>query len=482
MRKILYVATEGTPFVKAGGLADVIGALPYAVAKEGFETAIILPYYKTIRDKWKYEVKYITSTVVSVGWRKQYAGIMSLEYKGITVYFIDNEFYFGSERIYGYGNNEAERIAFFNRAVLESLKVLNLNFDILHLNDWQTSMIALLLRDQYAYKPEHNGFYDSIKTVFTIHNLKYQGIFDSSVLPDLFGLSMDYAVMEKIEFYGRVNFMKAGLIYANKITTVSNTYKDEICNPFFGENLDGVLNVRKDDLYGIINGLDDQEYDPKSDSNIYVNFGTRSLAKKTENKVMLQRNLGLEVNEDAPMVSMITRLDAIKGLDLISHVFDDLMAFNIQFVILGTGDEKYENFFSEMQSKYPGRVAALIKFDEETARKIYAASDIFLMPSLSEPCGISQLIAMRYGTIPVVRAVGGLRDTVIQYEPQKNVGTGYLFQNYNAHEMAHTIYLATQTFKDKENWNKIVRRAMGTSFSWEKAAKRYIEVYERILN
>lgn len=479
--KILYVATEGTPFVKAGGLADVIGALPYAVSKEGHETAIMLPYYKSIRDKWKYEVKYLTSTIVTVGWRKQYAGILTMKHKGVNIYFIDNEFYFGSDKIYGYGDNEVERIAFFNRAVLESLRLLDTSFDILHLNDWPTAMIPLLLKDQYVNNDAYEGFYDNIKTVFTIHNLKYQGIYESSVLTDLFGLPMEYANMDKLEFFGRINFMKAGLLYADKITTVSNTYKEEIRNPFFGENLDGVINLRNMDLYGIVNGLDDEEYNPKTDKYIYENYGIRDLEHKGINKMMLQKQLDLDINENVPIVAMVTRLVSQKGLDLVRRVFDDLMGFNIQFVVLGTGEEQYESFFEEARGRYYGKVASLIRFDEQMARKIYAGSDMFLMPSLSEPCGISQLIAMRYGSVPIVRAVGGLRDTVIQYDPQKDSGTGYLFQNYNAHEMAHTVYLACQTFKDKEKWEKLVKRAMRTSFSWDKAALQYIKVYERAI-
>lgn len=479
--KILYVSTEGTPFAKAGGLADVIGALPYSVAAKGHETAIILPYYKSIRDKWKYEAKFLTSTIVTVGWRKQYAGILTLKHKGITIYFIDNEFYFGSDKIYSYGDYEAERIAFFNRAVLESLKLINTSYDILHLNDWQTAMIALLLKDQYIKNPVYNGFYDNLRTVFTIHNLKYQGIYESSVLPDLFNLSMDYAVIDKLEFFGRINFMKAGLIYSDKITTVSNTYKEEIRNPFFGENLDGVINQRHLDLYGIVNGLDEEEYDPKTDKFIYQTFGIRDIEKKNTNKMMLQKQLDLDVNEKIPIIAMISRLVSQKGLDLVRRVFDDIMSFNVQFVVLGTGEEQYEQFFQSAHARYYGKVASVIRFDEQMARKIYAGADMFLMPSLSEPCGISQLIAMKYGTVPIVRAVGGLRDTVIQYDPQKDTGNGYLFQNYNAHEMAHTIYLACQTYKDKEKWTKLAKRAMKTNFSWDTAAQQYITVYERAL-
>jgi starch synthase len=480
--KILYVSTEGTPFAKAGGLADVIGALPYAVAQKGHDTAIMMPYYKSIRDKWKYEVKYLTSTIVTVGWRKQYAGIFYLNHKGVTVYFIDNEFYFGTDKIYSYGDYEAERTAFFNRAVLESIRLLDVTFDILHLNDWQTAMISLLLKEQYINKKEYEGFYDNIKTVFTLHNLKYQGIYEPSVLPDLFSLSMDYMAIDKLEFFGRANFMKAGLVYSDKITTVSNTYKEEIRNPFFGENLDGVINMRSMDLYGIVNGLDELEYDPKSDKSIYVNFGIRDIEKKKDNKKNLQKQLDLDINENAPVVAMISRLVSQKGFDLVRRVFDDLMSFNIQFIVLGTGEEQYENFFEDAHTRYYGKVASIIRFDEQMARKIYAGSDMFLMPSLAEPCGISQLIAMRYGTIPIVRAVGGLRDTVTQYDPQKETGNGYLFQNYNAHEMAHTVYLACQTYKDQEKWLKLVKRAMKTDFSWDSAAIQYINVYERTIN
>ncbi|HPJ76890.1 MAG TPA: glycogen synthase, partial [Clostridia bacterium] len=371
--------------------------------------------------------------------------------------------------------------AFFNRAVLESLKLINTSYDILHLNDWQTAMIALLLKDQYIKNPVYNGFYDNLRTVFTIHNLKYQGIYESSVLPDLFNLSMDYAVIDKLEFFGRINFMKAGLIYSDKITTVSNTYKEEIRNPFFGENLDGVINQRNLDLYGIVNGLDEEEYDPKTDKFIYQTFGIRDIEKKNTNKMMLQKQLDLDVNEKIPIIAMISRLVSQKGLDLVRRVFDDIMSFNVQFVVLGTGEEQYEQFFQSAHARYYGKVASVIRFDEQMARKIYAGADMFLMPSLSEPCGISQLIAMKYGTVPIVRAVGGLRDTVIQYDPQKDTGNGYLFQNYNAHEMAHTIYLACQTYKDQEKWTKLAKRAMKTNFSWDTAAQQYITVYERAL-
>jgi starch synthase len=479
--KIVYVATEATPFVKTGGLADVMGALPYFVAKKENDVCLILPYYKAIRDKWKYELKFVTSTIVTVGWRKQYAGVLQLKHNEVTVYFIDNEFYFGSDYIYGYNEYEAERFAFFSRAVLDAVRLLDLKPDVLHVNDWQTSMIPLMLKEQYMYKPEYNGYYDGIKTVLTIHNLKYQGIFESSVLPDMFSLSSNYASMDKLEFFGKINFLKSGLIYSDRITTVSKTYKNEIRDPFFGENLEGVINIRYHDIYGILNGLDDDIYDPVKDKDIYEKYSSSKIEGKKINKARLQRELNLNISDNIPLIGMISRLVASKGYDLVERVLDDIMSFNVQMVILGTGEDRYENFFQYAQNRYPGRISALIKFDDEMARKIYAGSDMFLMPSLFEPCGISQLIALKYGSVPIVRSTGGLNDTVIPYNAEKDKGTGFVFQNYNAHEMAHTLYTACELYKDKEKWTKLMIRGMKANFSWKKSAEEYIMVYENLI-
>ncbi|WP_020429876.1 glycogen synthase, partial [Paenibacillus riograndensis] len=391
--KVLFAAAEAHPFVKTGGLADVIGALPKALKGVGVDVRVILPKYRGIPEKFVSQMEHVAALSVPVGWRNQYCGIERIIYDGIPVYFIDNEYYFGRDGIYGY-MDDGERFSFFNRAVLECLETLDFQPDVLHCHDWHAAVIPMLLQAHYR----HNPFYAEIRTVFTIHNLLYQGVFPYSVLGELLGLDDSYFL--GVEYYGNVNFMKAGIVYSDHITTVSPTYSEEIRTAYYGYGLDGLLSSRADSLSGIVNGIDTKIYNPASDPQIYTRYRT-NLAKKAENKIALQQELGLPVAPYIPLIAMVTRLVDSKGLDLLTRVLDELLYYDdIQFVLLGTGDEVYERWFREAQWRYPTKLSSQILFSDALSRKIYAASDLFLMPSKFEPCGIGQLLALRYGSIP----------------------------------------------------------------------------------
>ncbi|OKP96546.1 glycogen synthase GlgA [Paenibacillus sp. P46E] len=472
--KVLFAAAEAHPFVKTGGLADVIGALPKALKSAGVDVRVILPKYRGISEKFVSQMEHVAVLSVPIGWRNQYCGIERLVYDGIPIYFVDNEYYFGRDGIYGY-MDDGERFAFFNRAVLECLEIIDFQPDVLHCHDWHAAVIPMLLQGHYR----HNPFYKDIRTVFTIHNLLYQGVFPYEVLGELLGLDDSYFL--GVEYYGNVNYMKAGIVYSDHITTVSPTYAEEIRTAYYGYGLDGLLNSRADSLSGIVNGIDTKIYNPASDPQIYTRYRS-NLAKKAENKLALQQELGLPVAPYIPMLAMVTRLVDSKGLDLLTRVLDELLYYDdIQFVLLGTGDEVYERWFREAQWRYPTKLSSQILFNDALSRKIYAASDLFLMPSKFEPCGIGQLLALRYGSIPVVRETGGLNDTVHAYSEETGEGNGFTFKDYNAHDMMYTIRRAVSFYQKPEHWKKVTKNAFAGDYSWNVSAQQYMDIYNRIL-
>ena len=464
--KILFAASECVPFIKTGGLADVVGALSPVLKERGHDVRVILPLYSAIPDKYTSQMKLECEFEVELCWRKQYCGIKSLEYQGVTFYFVDNYFYFGRSYIYGLGGDEYERYGFFSRAVIDALTHLNFQPDVIHCHDWQTGMVPALLKIQYAHFP----FYHNIKTVYTIHNLQYQGVFPIKAVQDTLGLGDSLFTPDKLECYGCANYMKAGLVYA-----------DEIQTAFYGERLDGLLRARKDQLMGILNGIDIYDYDPAKDPQIYFNYDPYHLGGKEKCKAELQKELGLNVDASAPLVGIISRLSNQKGFDLIECVIRELMGTGIQLVVLGMGEAKYTNLFSWAESEYPGRLAARFAMNHQLAHRIYAGSDMFLMPSQFEPCGLSQMIAMRYGSVPIVRETGGLRDTVLSYNKFTDEGNGFTFFNYNAHDMLHTVRRAVHYYKhNREVWYKLIVRGMTGDYSWYSSAGKYLELYERL--
>ncbi len=482
MLKVLFVAAEAVPFAKTGGLGDVIGSLPKELKQQGIDVRVILPNYQDIPEKYKKQMVFKSNFLVQVGWRQKYCGVLELDYKGITFYFIDNEDYFKRYGFYGY-DDDAERFGFFCRAVLESLNKIDFIPDVLHCHDWHTGMVSVMLDAHYRQLSE----YEHIKTLFTIHNLRYQGVFSKEILHDILSLDWKYFHHEGVEFHNAVNFMKAGIAYSDMVSTVSCTYAQEIQEPYFGEQLDGFLRKRQEKLVGIINGIDYDNYNPATDKKICSHYDINSLEKKAENKLQLQKKLGLAVNENAPIIAIVSRLVGPKGMDLIERRILDLIKYTTmdnhegQLVILGTGEAKYENLFKYIAWQYPGKVATKIMFDDVLARQIYAGADLFLMPSLYEPCGIGQLIAMRYGCLPIVRKTGGLQDTVQSYNKEDGTGNGFTFANYNAHEMSDTINEAVKIFHNKEEWIKIVKNAMNSDYSWRESAKQYQEIYKQMI-
>ncbi len=475
--KVLFVASEGVPFIKSGGLADVIGSLPQALKERDVEVKVVLPLYKEISDKYKDKLKFKSHINVKVGWSDKYCGIFKMKHDGISFYFIDNEYYFGRDGLYGYFD-DAERFAFFSKAALEILPVIDFKPDVIHSHDWHTALVNVFLKSHYLY----NEYYKDMKTLFTVHNLHYQGIFSSSILNNILGLGEEHFTSESLEYYGAVNLMKGGLLYADKISTVSKSYAKEITYPYFGEGLDGVLRKREDDLTGIINGIDDKAYNPEDDKYIYKEYNYKNIVDKQKNKIKLQKELKLKADKSMPIISIVSRLVPIKGVDLIMHVMEEILStMDVQIVVLGTGDQKYEDGFKYFESKYPGKISSNIKFNNELAHKIYASSDMFLMPSLLEPCGLSQLISLRYGTIPIVRETGGLRDTVTSYDKKTNTGNGFTFKTFNAHDMLFSIKEAIETYQDKKTWKKIIENAMKADYSWDKSASEYIKIYEGLI-
>lgn len=474
--KILFVTSEANPFIKTGGLADVSFALPKALHEKGEDVRIIMPKYEDISGDFTSKMTQLATFGVSVGWRNQYCGLQYLTYDGIPIYFVDNEYYFKRHGCYGYFD-DGERFSYFCRAVMESVKYMDDFYpDVIHCNDWQTGMVPLYLSEVYKDRPE----FSKAKSIFTIHNLKYQGVFSRSVIQELLGIGEEYFSEDKIKFYDGISFMKAGIVYADKITTVSKTYAKEIQTAYYGEGLDGLLRQKSGKLVGITNGIDYSSNDPKKDKFI-VNYGLSTLKNKAVNKEMLQRLAGLPTNPDVPVIAMVTRLVKQKGLDLVTRVIEDILKMNVQLIVLGTGDNDYQDFFEYYASSYPAKIASFIQFDNAIASKVYAGSDILLMPSLFEPCGLSQMIAMAYGTLPLVRETGGLSDTVIPYNEFTGDGNGFSFTNYNAHDMLNVIEYAVSCYQDKKTWTKLVKNAMRTKYEWKTQADEYLKIYNEIL-
>ncbi len=471
--KCLFCTSEALPFVATGGLGDVSGALPKILCKKGIDCRVILPLYECI-DRNFYNIKFIKSFTVPVAWRNQYCGLFECLYNDTKYYFIDNEYYFKRNGIYGH-YDDAERFAFFSRACIETLKHLDFKVDIIHCNDWQTALIPIYKSKIYY----EDNFYSDIKTIFTIHNIQYQGKYSMDIINDVFGISNNDKNI--LEFDGCINLMKGAIETSNKITTVSTTYAEEICYPYYSHGLDSIVRNNKWKLYGIVNGIDIDLYNPKIDKFIYSNYSYENLEKKLENKLKLQEHLNLKVNQSIPIIAMVTRLAEHKGMDIVKYAFEKMInEKDFQFIILGSGDSEYESFFYNMQCKYPFKVSCCRGFVTELSHKIYAASDIFLMPSKSEPCGLSQMIALRYGSIPIVRNTGGLKDTV--RDSGDGFGVGFVFNNYDANDMVNAIYRAIEGYKNKEGWNLLMKRAMKEDNSWNKSASKYINLYNSILN
>lgn len=475
--KVLFAASEAVPYAKTGGLADVAGTLPRELVKLGADVRLIMPKYKSIPQSYVDMMEYLGYVYVDLSWRNQYCAVLKLVHEGVTTYFIDNEYYFNRDVLYGHFD-EAEQFAFFSKALLKVLPLIDFKPDIIHCNDWQTGVVSAFLATQFG----HEEYYKSIKTVFTIHNLKYQGIFSKEILGGILGIGWEYFNADGLEFHDCVNYMKAGISFSNAITTVSKTYAEEIKHDFFGEKLNGILNKRGDRLFGIINGIDYQENDPSTDKRIFVNFNAENTEGKYANKSMLQKSLGLPQLKDIPVIGIVSRLVDQKGFDLIARVFEELLQMDIQMVVLGTGDNKYEELFENAASRYPEKVSANLKYDGVLAQRIYAGADMFLMPSLYEPCGLSQLFSLRYGTVPIVRETGGLNDTIAPFNEFTGEGTGFTFANYNAHEMLDAIKRAVSFYENKKVWSSIIKNGMNQDFSWNKSAQEYMELYESILD
>ena len=471
-KKIVFLGSEAAPFIATGGLADVLGSLPKALAKnKDLDVSVILPLYGSINQEFRPKFKFLTDFKVSVGWRLQYAGVFYYEYQGVKFYFIDNEYYFKREgNIYGF-YDDGERFAYFSRAALDTLSRLDIYPDVLHCNDWQTAAAIIYLKGMYYGDEKFN----KIKTVFTIHNIEYQGKFDMFTFGDLFGFSD--ALKEKVEFDGMVNLMKGAIEMSDIVSTVSPTYAEEIKTPFFAHGLDGIINRNAQKVYGILNGIDVDYYNPKTDKYLFANYTDKDLSGKAVCKAELQKMLNLPVRDDVPIIAIISRLVSHKGLDIVKAAIEDLLTQDVQVVILGKGEIGYENYFTHLSHCYSGKCVTVIAFNQDLSRKIYSGSDIFLMPSKMEPCGLSQMIASRYGTVPVVRETGGLNDSIKAYTGVK--GNGFTFHDYNAHDMLYVINEAIRTFKDKEKWLDVQNRAMTTDFSWKVQAGEYEKLYNK---
>lgn len=477
---ILFVTPEMAPLAKAGGLGDVAGALPKAIRELGQDVRVIMPLYKQIKDRYGDQLKFIRWSMNKLGWRTMYSGLFTMEVDGVPVYFIDNEYYFGHESLYLDYAFDIERFSFFQRAVLEVLgEPMKFEPDILHLNDWQCGMIPVLLEAHY----KTHGYHTNVQCIYTIHNLKFQGIHGKERIQDLMELQDRYMTEAGVLKDGVPNFMKSGILYSNRVTTVSPTYSKEIKEDYYGEGLNDLLSAQSWKIVGILNGIDVKSYNPETDEELVQNYNMRTFKKgKSTCKLALQEELGLEQDAEIPMLVMISRLTSQKGLDLLLHISEELLEDDIQLVILGTGDEFYENAFHDLEWYHPDKVRSLIMFDEALARRLYASADLFLMPSMFEPCGLGQMIAMRYGSLPVVRETGGLKDTVIPYNKYEGTGTGFSFTNINAHEFLFAIKNALDVYNNyPDSWDQLIRQAMNQDFSWENSAKRYVDLYEIII-
>ncbi len=469
--KVLLCASEGAPFAKTGGLADVIGALPKALKENGVDVRVMMPFYKQIKEQNK--ARYIGYAYVKMGPSLQYVGVFEDESDGIKYYFIDSDKYFNRENFYGY-DDDGERFAYFDFAVLEALKVCDFYPDVIHANDWQTGLIPFILKANYWQHEKYN----SIKTLYSIHNIQYQGIFPTSIMNILF---MPYS--KSLEYGDCINYMKAGILEANAVNTVSNTYKDEVLTPEFSYGLNDTLGLRYFDFYGILNGIDTDKFNPQTDKQIYKNYTSRSyISGKKANKEALLKDFGLDT-DDAPLFGLVSRLVDQKGIDLLGPIMDEVIEYsNAKFILMGSGNSDYENYFRYLENKYPNRFKCYIGYNDKIAQRIYAGSDIFLMPSKFEPCGLGQMIAMRYGTLPLVRETGGLKDTVTPYNKYTGEGTGFSFTNYNSYDLKEVMFLAIDTYNNnKDAFKKMIRQAMSKDYSWHTSALAYKELYEKLM-
>lgn len=476
MKNILFIASEGVPFIKTGGLADVVGSLPKGIDKEYYDVRVILPKYNCMHQDKKDMLHYRDHFYMEFNWKNEYVGILEAEYDGIKYYFIDNEYYFKRDNFYGYFD-DAERFAFFSKAAIDVMIFIDEIPDIIHVHDWQAGMLPIYLRTLYY----HDTRFAKVKTVFTIHNIEYQGIYayDQDIIEDVFGLSFNDGYL--LEYLGKVNIMKGAMEAANFVTTVSPTYAEEILQKEFAHGLEHeTVRVKGEGkLKGILNGIDKVFYNPAKDKALFENYDKKSIEVKLKNKEELQDMLDLPVDKNIPMIGMVSRLVSHKGLDLVKTIFEDLLAQKVQFVLLGTGDPYYEGYFKDLEYRHKNKLRVIIAFNQDLSRKIYASSDIFLMPSKSEPCGLSQMIASRYGSIPIVRETGGLKDSIRDFS--SNNGNGYTFSGFDAYDMLKTILRALHDYQDKDLWNKQVEMVMNKDFGWSTSAKQYIRMYEEIL-
>ena len=479
MKKILFVSSEAVPYIKTGGLADVVGSLPKYFDRNEYDVRVMLPKYACMDAAFLPNLRFVCHFYVNLNWRKQYVGILESEYRGIHYYFVDNEFYFAGSSPYNNIYEDVEKFAYFSKAVLASLPYIDYAPDVIHCHDWQTGLVPVYLHTAFG----DDNFYAGIKTVFSIHNLKFQGRWRIHEVIDITGLPEQIFNDKELESYGEANYLKGGVVYADAVTTVSPSYANEITTQEGGEGLHGLMNARRNVLYGILNGIDYDEFNPQTDPYIESNFSSKSvLSGKKANKAALQKELGLSVRESAFVIGIVSRLTEQKGFDLVSYIMDDLVSqLDVQIVILGTGESKFENVFHHFHSQYPDKVSAYIGYSEEKAHKIYASADAFLMPSLFEPCGLSQMMSMRYGTIPIVRETGGLKDTVQAYNEYENTGTGFSFCNFNADDMKYVVEYAYHVFRDERKaWEDMMQRAMAQDFSWNKSAGEYEKLYDSL--
>lgn len=472
---VLFVSTEAVPFAKSGGLGDVIGSLPAELRRQNADARIMLPLYKSIKERFGNELKFIGSIEVPLGWRRSYCGVYRLDASDMVWYFLDNEQYFCRDRLYGY-YDDGERFAFFSKAALESLKLFDFKPEILHLSEWQTAMVPIFLKTVYHGLPE----FERLRTVFTIHNIEYQGRFGREIAGDLLGLSSHH--VDLMELDGDINFMKGAIIACDRLTTVSPTYAEEIRYPFYSHGLSPLIEEQKEKLTGILNGIDRNHYNPYRDKALVQRYSSNSIEKKEINKAALQDELGLERTAEVPILAVVGRMVEHKGIALITHVFDEIIDLPVQFVLLGTGDPNYESFFREQAILHKRRVATTIGFSSELASRIYAGSDLFLMPSISEPCGLAQMIALRYGSVPIVRETGGLKDTIRPFDPVTGKGNGVTFASVNAHDMLDAIRRGCDLYNDKDALDQLRSNGFRTDVSWRKPAGRYLELYRTLMN
>ncbi len=473
-KSVLYIASEANPFAGTGGLADVIGSLPKALAKSrSYDVRVVIPLYKDFSSLYRDKLRFVGNFNVELSWRNQYCGLFEYKHEGVKFYFLDNEYYFKRDGLYGF-YDDGERFAFFSKASLALMKYLDFYPDIVHAHDWQSALSVIYLKTLYRFEPG----YDKIKTMFTIHNIEYQGKYDRFLLGDVFGLSDDY--YQDLEYDNCVNLLKGAMVHSDVVSTVSPTYAEEIKYDYFSHGLSPIVNSVSHKMVGILNGIDQTVYNPEKDERLFANYNSEDLSGKKVCKKELQKMLGLP-EKDVPIIAMITRLVGHKGVDLLKCVVDDILIENVQLIILGKGEKQYEDFFKKVQDEYSLKCRAVIAYNKDLSSKIYSGADIFLMPSKSEPCGLSQMIAAKYGTIPVVRKTGGLADSIAPYNLERKGGNGFRFETYNAHEMLYVLKDAIFTYADKTIWSKLMVTAMKTDFSWRKSAKEYIKVYDKLI-